>query len=53
MFRHHLLATTAVTALAVLGLMAPAHAATGTPSAGPLADCLTLPRPPATRRASS
>ncbi len=37
MFRHRLLATAAVTALAVLGLMAPAHAA-----AGPLADCLTL-----------
>lgn len=37
MFRRHLLATTAVTALAVLGLVAPAHAA-----AGPLADCLTL-----------
>jgi subtilase family serine protease len=40
MFRHRLLATTAVTALAVLGLAAPAHAA-----AGPLADCLTLPAP--------
>jgi subtilase family serine protease len=37
MLRHRLLATAAVAALAVLGLVAPAHAA-----AGPLADCLTL-----------
>jgi hypothetical protein len=40
MFRRRLLAMTAVTALAVLGLVAPAHAV-----AGPLADCLTLPAP--------
>jgi hypothetical protein len=53
MFRHRLLATTAVTALAGLGLVAPAHAAVGAPSAGPLADCLTLRRPRAMRRASS
>jgi subtilase family serine protease len=45
MFRRRLLATTAVTALSVLGLVAPARAAAGAPSAGPLADCLTLPAP--------
>jgi subtilase family serine protease len=45
MFRRHLLTTTAVTALAALGLVAPAHAAVGSPSAGPLADCLTLSTP--------
>jgi subtilase family serine protease len=42
MFRHRLLATTAVTALATLGLAPlPGHAA----AAGPIADCLTLPAP--------
>lgn len=45
MFRHHLLATTAVMAPAVPGLVAPAHAAAGAPSAGPLADCLTQSAP--------
>lgn len=45
--RHHLLAAAAVTALAVVDLVAPALAAGDAPSAdappaGPLADCLTL-----------
>jgi subtilase family serine protease len=45
MFRRRLLTRTVVTALAVLGLAAPARAAAGAPSAGPLADCLTGPTP--------
>jgi subtilase family serine protease len=45
MFRRHLQATTAVTALTALALLTPAPAGAAATSAGPLADCLTLPAP--------